>query len=55
MSIFSSKFKGKKSGAETGSSDFSVFFRTASAGEKKKVFMEVARKASADQRRVLGV
>ncbi len=35
------------------SSDFSVFFREASAGKKKEVFMDVARKASADQRQVI--
>ena len=38
---------------KTGSSDFSVFFRQASSGRKKAVFMEVARKASADQREVI--
>lgn len=35
------------------SSDFSVFFREASSGKKKAVFMDVARKASADQRQVI--
>jgi hypothetical protein len=35
------------------SSDFSVFFREASSGEKKRVFKDVARKASEDQRRVI--
>ncbi len=30
-------------------SDFSRFFRTASSGEKKKVYLEVARKASKEQ------
>lgn len=35
------------------SSEFSRFFREASSREKKKVFMEVARKASADQRKVI--
>lgn len=35
------------------SSEFSRFFREASSGEKKKVFMEVARKASEDQRKVV--
>jgi len=35
------------------SSEFSRFFREASSGEKKKVFMEVARKASEDQRKVI--
>ncbi len=35
------------------SSDFSHFFREASSREKKKVFMDVARKASADQRELI--
>ena len=35
------------------SSEFSRFFREASSREKKKVYMEVAHKASADQRRVI--
>lgn len=42
-----------KSRDEDSSSDFSKFFRTASSGEKKKVFMQVARSASADQRKIL--
>ena len=44
----------KKSATRTNkSSDFSVFFREASSGKKKAVFMDVARKASADQRQVI--
>jgi hypothetical protein len=44
----------KKSSPRTSSSsDFSVFFREASSGKKKAVFMDVARKASADQRQVI--
>jgi hypothetical protein len=35
------------------SSEFSRFFREASSGERKKVFMEVARKASEDQRKII--
>jgi len=35
------------------SSEFSRFFREASSREKKKVFLEVARKASADQQKVI--
>ncbi|MDP3402839.1 MAG: hypothetical protein Q8S35_02690 [bacterium] len=35
------------------SSEFSRFFHKASSREKKQVYMEVARKASADQRKVL--
>lgn len=35
------------------SSEFSRFFRTASSGEKKKVFLEVAQKATQDQLAVL--
>ena len=42
----------KKSSKEP-SSEFSRFFREASSREKKKVFMDVARKASEDQRKVL--
>lgn len=34
------------------SSEFSRFFRTASSREKKKVFMDIARKASKDQRKI---
>lgn len=34
-------------------SDFSKFFREASSREKKRVFMDVARRASEDQRKVL--
>ena len=33
--------------------EFSRFFREASSGEKKKVFKEVIRKATEDQRKVL--
>ena len=43
---------GKKSSKEP-SSEFSRFFREASSREKKKVFMDVARKASEDQRKVI--
>ncbi len=44
----------KKSSLPTkNSSDFSVFFREASSSKKKAVFMDVARKASADQRQVI--
>lgn len=34
-------------------SEFSKFFRKASSGEKKKVFTEVIRRATEDQRRIL--
>jgi hypothetical protein len=34
-------------------SDFAAFFREASSGEKKRVFKDVAIKASEDQRRVI--
>ena len=43
---------GKRDSGET-SSEFSRFFTEASSGEKKKVYMDVARKASADQLRVI--
>ncbi len=35
------------------SSEFSRFFREASSREKKQVYLEVARKASEEQRRML--
>lgn len=35
------------------SGEFSRFFREASSREKKKVYMDVARKASADQQKLL--
>lgn len=38
---------------EDSSSEFSRFIREASSGEKKKVFMEVAKKASAEQKEVI--
>ncbi len=50
--MFLEKFKFGKKSNEDLSSEFSRFFRTASSGEKKKVFMEIARKASEDQRRI---
>ena len=50
--MFLEKFKFGKKTSEDLSSEFSRFFRTASSREKKKVFMEIARKASEDQRRV---
>ncbi len=46
------KLIGRKKVREDHSSEFSRFFRTASAGEKKKVFMDIARKASEDQRKI---
>jgi hypothetical protein len=46
------KLFGRGSNPQT-SSEFSRFFRNASSGEKKKVFMEVAKKASKDQQEVL--
>jgi len=48
-----SKLMGTKKAREDHSSEFSRFFRTASSGEKKKVFMDVARKASEDQQKIL--
>jgi len=38
---------------KSATSDFSVFFREASSGEKKRVFKDVALKAIEDQRRVI--
>jgi hypothetical protein len=42
---------GKK---EAKTSEFSQFIREASSREKKKVFMEVLKQATQDQRKVLG-
>ena len=42
-----------KSHEERGSSEFSRFFHEASSREKKQVYMDVARKASADQRKLM--
>jgi len=38
---------------EDKSSKFSKFFREASSGEKKKVFLDVAKKASGEQAEVI--
>ncbi len=48
-------FRLSKSTKETEdtSSEFSRFFRLASPEEKERVFLEVARKASADQMKIL--
>lgn len=46
-------FLTKKDTTTEKSSEFSRFFREASSREKKKVFMEVARKASADQKKLI--
>ncbi len=46
------KITAPRSSDEDRSSEFSRFFRTARSEEKKKVFMDVARKASKDQSRV---
>ncbi len=43
------KISSHKAEKKDTSSKFSKFFRTASAGEKKKVFLDVARKASKEQ------
>lgn len=42
----------KTSASKAYSSEFSRFFREASSKEKKKVFLDVAKRASADQRKV---
>jgi hypothetical protein len=51
MTIFGFSFG--KVAKTSASSEFSRFFREASSGEKKKVYLDVARKASADQRKVI--
>jgi len=43
----------KTTARKANTSDFSAFFREASSGEKKRVFKDVAIKASEDQRRVI--
>jgi hypothetical protein len=48
FTIFETRHK-----AEDKSSEFSRFIRDASSGEKKRVFMDVARKASADQLKIM--
>jgi len=50
---FISKITGKSVKKEGVSSEFSKFFREASSGEKKKVFLDVARKASKEQLEVI--
>ena len=44
-----SKVFSKSPKKSTKSSDFSRFFREASSGEKKKVYLEVAKNASKEQ------
>lgn len=46
---FISKLMGKREKKEDTSSEFSRFFREASSREKKKVFLDVAKKASKEQ------
>lgn len=50
---FFSKMKQGKVKKEDTSSDFSKFFRGASSGEKKKVFLDIAKKASEEQREIM--
>lgn len=51
MKLFS--FSKKANEELTSQSEFSRFFREASSSERKKVFMDVARKASADQQKLI--
>ncbi len=53
MNIKISHFFKKNAPRTTNSSDLSVFFREASSSKKKQVFMDIAHKASADQRQVI--
>ena len=46
-------FSKKQETSNENSTAFSRFFREASSREKKKVFLEVARKASADQQKII--
>jgi hypothetical protein len=50
---FFSKMKQNKTKKEDKSSDFSKFFREASSGEKKKVFLDMAKRASKEQRELM--
>lgn len=45
--------KQNKTKKEDKSSDFSKFFREASSGEKKKVFLDMAKRASKEQRELM--
>lgn len=47
---FSRKINVQKKAEKPSSSEFSDFFRKASSAEKKRVFSDVAKKASAAQR-----
>lgn len=49
-----SKISKLEKGKKPSSSDFSDFFRKASSGEKKRVFLDVAKKASKEQRVYMG-
>ncbi len=51
--VFISKMTNKKEKKKDTSSEFSKFFRKASSGEKKKVFLDVAKKASEEQLEVI--
>lgn len=53
FSAILSRMYPRKTTSEDGSSQFSKFFREASSAEKKKVFLEVARKASKEQRETM--
>lgn len=48
-----SKITGTKTNGKDTSSAFSKFFREASSGEKKKVYLDVAKKASKEQLEVI--
>jgi hypothetical protein len=50
---FFSKMSKKDTKKADKSSEFSKFFREASSGEKKKVFLEVARNAAKEQLEVI--
>lgn len=51
--MFTGIFSALRPASAGGSSDFSKFFREASSREKKRVFLDVARKASKEQRDVI--
>lgn len=48
-----SKISGSKADPKGKSSEFSKFFREASSREKKRVFLDVAKKASEEQLKVI--
>jgi hypothetical protein len=55
MKALFEKITSKMKKTEEKESDFSLFFHTASSAKRKKVFLKVAKQATLDQRKVLGL